>query len=587
MDASRRLWEKLKERRLIALLSPATAEACVQAYELFEPLGVVLEIALRTDAALTGIAAIRHKHPDALLLAGTVMTDVQVEEAVSAGATGIVSPDYLEPVVRACVERDVMCVPGGSGDVGKQLVQKADLYACSLAELRTRYPYQWIHKLFPAASGGATLGDVGKSWQGVYPGLMVVYTGGVTTENAGQILEHDPAAILCGSALTRRIEEAEFTRKETQHWLEVIHGLKTAAIENRPKSETARVAPSTGGQSAVVTFGEIMLRLSPPMGKRFSQATSFDACYGGAEANVAAALAQWGNAARFVTAVPDQPMGWAALNTLRTHGVDTAHALRQGKRLGLYYLEQGAAQRPSQVIYDRANSAISEVTPGQVDWDTAYHGADWLHLTGITPALSASTAKVTREAVEKAKQAGMTVSIDLNYRAKLWPADRAREVLTSLMPFVDVVIGNEEDAAKVFGLHAEGTDVTGGKLDAEAYRSVAEEMLKRFELKAVAITLRESLSASDNRWSACLYDENEFYVSRSYAIHVVDRVGAGDAFAAGLIHAMRAGRQSREALEFATAASCLKHTIPGDFNLATVAEVEALVAGSATGRIQR
>jgi 2-dehydro-3-deoxygluconokinase len=523
---------------------------------------------------LDGIAAVCRRHPDALLLAGTVLTAAQAEQAIAAGAAGVVSPDYLAPVVQMCVTHDIMCIPGGLGDVGKQLVQKAELYGCSLAELHRRHPYQWVHKLFPVMAGGAPLVDVAAAWQAVYSDLTVVYTGGVTADHLAEIIRRDPRAIICGSALTCRIDEAGATKAETQRWLHVIHG-------GAPRPAPVAVAPGARGQPAVVTFGEIMLRLTVPHGRRLSQAASFEASFGGAEANVAVALAQWGIPSRFVTVVPDQPLGSAALDALRAHGVDTLHVLRQGKRLGLYYLEPGAAQRPAQVIYDRMNSAVAELAPGQIDWDAVLQGADWLHCSGITPALSASAAEVTREAMASAKRAGLTVSLDVNYRAKLWSPARAREVLTPLMQYVDIVLGNEDDAAQVFGLRA------AAPLDAGAYCNVAAELLARFAVKTVAITLRESLSASDNRWSACLHDGQEFHVSRSYPIHVVDRVGSGDAFAAGLIYALRAGRSSRDALEFAVAASCLKHTIPGDFNLVSVAEVEALAAGAATGRIQR
>jgi 2-dehydro-3-deoxygluconokinase len=572
VNASQQLWDRLKQRRLTALLSPASAEACGRAYELFEPLGVVLEIALRTDAALDGIAAVRRAHPDALVLAGTVMTAAQAEEAIAAGAAGVVSPDYLPMVVQVCVAHDVMCVPGGLGDVGKQLVQKAELYGCTLPELRARYPYQWVHKLFPVTAGGALLVDVAAAWQAAYPELTVVYTGGVTADHLAEIVRRDPGAIICGSALTRRIDDAEATAAETQRWLGLIHG-----EVSRPAP--APVASVPGDRRTVVTFGEILLRLTPPHGQRLRQASSFDASFGGAEANVAVVLAQWGVPSRFVTAVPDQPLGQAALDALRSHGVDVSHVHRQGKRLGVYYLEPGAAQRPAQVIYDRMSSAIAELAPAQIDWGAVLHGAGWLHCSGITPALSTSAAEVARQALCRAKEAGLTVSLDLNYRAKLWSPERAREVLTPLMQYVDIVLGNEDDAAQVFGLHA------ADPADAEAYRRVAEELLARFALKIVAITLRESWSASDNRWSACLHDGHEFYVSQSYPIHVVDRVGSGDAFAAGLIYALHTGRSPWDALEFAVAASCLKHTIPGDFNLVSVAEVEALAAGAASGRI--
>jgi len=589
VSVSESLWEKLRHYRLTALLAPQSPEACVAAYELFEPLGIVLEIALRTSAALDGIAAVRGRHPDALLLAGTVLTASQAEQAIAAGAAGIVSPDYLPPVVQVCVARDVMCVPGGLGDVGKQLAQKAEGYGCTLAELRKHHPYQWVHKLFPVTAGGALLVDVAAAWQAVYPELTVVYTGGVTFERLAEIVRRDPRAIICGSALTRHIEDAQATAAEAQRWLDVIHGRASGTPQRAPRAITASRSAAHAGPAAgaVVTFGEIMLRLTPPAGRRFSQSGSLDASFGGAEANVAVALAQWGVPSRFVTAVPDQALGQAAIEALRAHGVDTAHVLRHGTRLGLYYLEQGAAQRPSRVIYDRMNSAIAELAPGQIDWNAALQNAGWLHCTGITPALSASAAELTRQALESAKNADLTVSFDLNYRAKLWPPQRAREILTPLMQHVDVLICNEEDAAQVFGIHAGNSDVAAGKLDAEAYRNVAEQLLSRFGFRAVAITLRENLSASDNRWSACLHDGKEFNISRCYPIHVVDRVGAGDAFAAGLIYAWRAGREPRQTLEFAVAASCLKHTIAGDFNLVSVAEVEALAAGAAAGRIQR
>jgi 2-dehydro-3-deoxygluconokinase len=362
--------------------------------------------------------------------------------------------------------------------------------------------------------------------------------------------------------------------------LRIIHG-------DIPQPVATAAPRAAGPQSAVVTFGEIMLRLTPPSGRRLAQTTSFEASFGGAEANVAVALAQWGVASRFVTAVPDQPLGQAAIDALRSHGVDTQHVLRSGSRLGLYYNEVGAAQRPSRVVYDRAHSAIAELESRQLDYRAILSGADWLHCSGITPALGPSTATATRELIQAAKQAGLTVSLDLNYRSKLWSPERAREVLTPLLQYVDILLGNEDDAAQVFGLRAARSDVAAGSIDASGYRAVAEELLGRFGLKAVAITLRESLSASDNRWSACLHDGREFHISRSYPIHVVDRVGSGDAFAAGLIYTLRAGRSHADALEFAVAASCLKHTIPGDFNLVSVAEVEALAAGAAAGRIQR
>jgi 2-dehydro-3-deoxygluconokinase len=584
LSPSRALWETLKHNRLVALLAPTDAEACVRAYEALHPLGVVLEIGLRTDTALDGIAAVRKRHPDALLLAGTVMTAQQAEQAIAAGAAGIVSPDYFPAVVQGCVARDVMCIPGGLGDVGKQLAQKAELYGCSPAELRTRHPHQWVHKLFPAMGGAPGTLELPAAWRAVYEGLTVVYTGGVTADNLHEILCRDPDAIVCGSALTRNTDDPQAMATEAQRWLATIRGEQVQRTAPSPAVTPTR---PPGEEPLVVTFGEIMLRLATPVGRRLSQAAGFEASFGGAEANVAVALASCGMNTRFVTAIPDHPVGQAVINTLRGFGVDTSHILRQGKRLGVYYLEQGASQRPSQVIYDRAGSAIAELRPGQLDWDAAFTGARWFHFTGITPALSESATQVTAEAVRAAKRAGATVSVDLNYRAKLWSCERAREVLTPLMEFVDIAIGNEEDAANVFGLHAGGSDVAAGRLEVEAYRDVAAQMITRFKLDMAAITLRESISASENRWSACLCDGKEFFHSRTYSIHVLDRVGSGDAFAAGLIHALISGKSPADALEFAVAAACLKHSIRGDFNLVSVPEIEALAAGDTTGRVRR
>ncbi|NLW56940.1 MAG: sugar kinase [Firmicutes bacterium] len=337
----------------------------------------------------------------------------------------------------------------------------------------------------------------------------------------------------------------------------------------------------------VVTFGEIMLRLSPPGYKRFVQADSFDVIYGGGEANVAVSLANYGLDSYYVTKVPAHEIGQAAVNALRRFGVKTDAILRGGERLGIYYLETGAAQRPSKVIYDRANSAITQVKPGEFDWERIFEGAKWFHFTGITPALGDNVAEVTLEALKAAKKKGLKVSVDLNYRKKLWSPEKANQVMSKLMEYVDVSIGNEEDAEKVFGIKAAASDVTSGQLNEEGYREVAKQLADRFGLEKVAITLRESLSASDNNWSALLYDGQNYYRSKTYKIHIVDRVGGGDSFAGGLIYSLLSGKSSAEALEFAVAASCLKHSIFGDFNLVSPAEVENLVQGDASGRVQR
>ena len=337
----------------------------------------------------------------------------------------------------------------------------------------------------------------------------------------------------------------------------------------------------------VVCFGEIMLRLSPPGYLRFEQATSFDVVYGGGEANVCVSLANYGEEAVFVTKVPDNPIGQAAINEMRRYGVDTRYMIKGGKRLGIYFCEKGASQRASKVVYDRAGSAISQAKREDFDWAKIFAGATWFHFTGITPALGDNVAECVLDAVKAAKEAGLTVSCDLNFRKNLWTSEKAGQVMAQYMPYVDVCIANEEDAEKVFGIKAADTDIIGGKLSHEGYKDVAKQLAERFGFKAVAITLRGSISASDNNWAAMLYKDGEFYFSRNYAIHIVDRVGGGDSFGGGLIYALLNGYSNQDAVEFAVAASCLKHTIEGDHNHVTVSEVKALMAGDGSGRVQR
>ncbi len=338
-----------------------------------------------------------------------------------------------------------------------------------------------------------------------------------------------------------------------------------------------------------VTFGEIMLRLAPPGFERFLQSPQFVATFGGGEANVAVALANFGWPAAYVTALPANPLGDAVVGELRRFGVDTSKIVRGKGRLGVYYVEAGANQRPSKVVYDRDNSAIALAKPGDIDWDRAFEGAAWFHVTGITPAISGSAADLALESARKARERGLTVSCDLNYRKNLWKWGKAApEVMRDLVKFVDVAIANEEDCQKALGIQLD-VDVHSGQLDRDKYRQLTEKVLAAYpNLRAIAITLRESRSASHNGWSACLNNRKEFLLSRHYDItHIVDRVGGGDAFAAGLIYGMQALADDREALEFAVAASCLKHSIPGDFNRFTVDEVKALLKGDGSGRVQR
>jgi len=337
----------------------------------------------------------------------------------------------------------------------------------------------------------------------------------------------------------------------------------------------------------VVTFGELMLRLAPESYLRFVQSETYEATFGGAEANVAVSLANYGLDAAFVSKLPTHEIGQAAVNSLRKFGVDTSKIVRGGERVGIYYCEKGASQRPSKVIYDRAYSAIAMAKKCDFDWETILDGVEWFHFTGITPALSDEMAEICLDALKTAKAKGITVSCDLNFRKKLWSKEKAGKVMGELCHYVDYCIANEEDAKDVFGIEADNTDIYGGKLDREGYISVARKLTDAFGFKGVAITLRESLSANDNNWSGMLYTDGEAFFSKKYSMHIVDRVGGGDSFGGGLIYSLVSGFSAQRSIEFAVAASCLKHSIEGDYNLVSVAEVENLAGGDASGRVQR
>src|SRR6478672_10150374 len=337
----------------------------------------------------------------------------------------------------------------------------------------------------------------------------------------------------------------------------------------------------------IVTLGEIMLRLSTPDFKRFVQADSFDVTYGGGEANVAAALCNYGLNGTFISKVPNNAIGQTAINHLRRYGVDTQFIAKGGDRLGIYFLESGASMRASQVIYDRAGASIAGAELSDFDLNKIFDGAVWFHTTGITPALSDKCATLAETALKTAKEKGITTSLDLNYRKKLWSKEKAREVMTRLCQHVDVCIGNEEDAHDSLGFTSKGTDVTKGELNLDGYKDVCRQLKEKFGFKYVASSLRESHSASDNGWSALVYDGTEFYHTKKYEVRIVDRVGSGDSFASGLIYGLVTGMPMNEAAEFGVAASALKHTIPGDLNHATLEEVKGLMKGDASGRVQR
>lgn len=337
----------------------------------------------------------------------------------------------------------------------------------------------------------------------------------------------------------------------------------------------------------VITFGEIMLRLAPNGYYRFFQNDQMQATFGGGEANVAVSLANYGIDTAFVTKLPEHAIGQAAVNSLRHYGVDTSMIVRGGDRVGIYYLEKGASQRGSVCIYDRAHSSIQESSASEYDWNAIFEGAEWFHFTGITPALGPNVVEICREACKAAKAHGVKISCDLNYRGKLWTREEARAAMTDLCQYVDVCISNEEDAKDVFGIEAENTDIYGGKLNKEGYKSVAKQLADKFGFEKVAITLRTSISASDNHWAAMLYDGENYCFSKEYHLHITDRVGGGDSFGGGLIYSLLTGKSTQDAVEFAVAASALKHSIEGDYNLVTVSEVEKLAGGDGSGRVQR
>ncbi len=337
----------------------------------------------------------------------------------------------------------------------------------------------------------------------------------------------------------------------------------------------------------VVTFGELMLRLMPEGFGRFIQADKFDAQFGGAEANVAVSLSNFGLNSTYITKLPENPLGQAALNSLRRYGVDTSMIARGGSRLGLYFLEKGASQRGSLCVYDRKGSSFAESNSDDYNWDLIFKDAKWFHVTGVTPALSDGASEITLEACRKAKALGITVSCDLNYRSKLWSIEKARSTMQKLSEYVDVCIANEDDAENVFGIKTKKSDTESGIIDKDAFAETAAALTKKFNFKKVAITLRKSINASENIWSALLYKNGKSYFSRDWDIQIVERVGSGDSFAAGLIYSLLTGKTPQDAVEFASAAACLKHTIEGDFNMVTASEVESLVKSHGTGRVIR
>lgn len=532
------------------------------------------ELTFRTDACEEAIKLITSEFPDMLVGAGTVLTKEQVDRAVSAGASFIVSPGLNPRVVEYCIEKGVTVIPGVSTP---SEIEQALSYSLE------------VLKFFPAEANGGMAAI--KAISAPYKSVKFMPTGGISEKNLRDYLSSDKIVACGGSWMVKGelISEKKFDTISalTRKAVSLVNEIRYP--EDQKTEEAPRKAPvfGSGELDGFVSFGEIMLRLCPYDYMRFVQTDCFEATYGGGEANTAVSLANYGIDSSFVTKLPKHEIGQAAVNSLRRFGVDTSSITRGGDRVGIYYLEKGASQRPSKVIYDRAYSSIAQAQPSDFDWDDIFKGKSWFHFTGITPALGDNVAEITLEAVKAAKRNGLIVSCDLNYRGKLWSREKAGLVMDKLCRYVDVLIANEEDAGDVFGIRSSGTDVTSGVVNHEGYKEVARKLSERFGFSAVAITLRESISASDNNWSAMLYTGGEYYFSKKYAIHIIDRVGGGDSFAGGLICGIMKGQEPKLAIEFAVAASCLKHSIEGDMNMVSFDEVMKLAGGDGSGRVQR
>ncbi|UTC64417.1 bifunctional 4-hydroxy-2-oxoglutarate aldolase/2-dehydro-3-deoxy-phosphogluconate aldolase [Treponema sp. OMZ 788] len=535
------------------------------------------EITFRTEAAEKAIQIFSKNFPDFLVGAGTVLSPEQADKAAAAGAKFIVSPGLNPKVVEHCVRSGYPVIPGVS-TAGE--IEQAMSFGLNTV------------KFFPAEAAGGL--KFIKAISAPYPNIKFMPTGGISAENIAEYAAF-PKVIACGGSWMvskELIKSGNFKKIEE----EAATALKMVQDARKPKttasssdSKTSKMPqPSSSNKNPrVITMGEIMLRLSPSGFNRFVQADTLELVFGGAEANVAVSLANFGMESAYITKLPTHEIGQAAVNSLRRYGVDVSGIIRGGTRVGIYFLEKGASQRASKVIYDRANSAIAEASPNDFNWKEIFKGASWFHFTGITPALSKNAAEICLEACKTARTMGITVSCDLNYRKKLWSTEEAKKTMSRICEFVDICISNEEDAEKVFGITSKNTDVNSGKLNENGYEEVASELCKTFGFKKVGITLRESTSASENNWSAMLYTEGKAYFSKKYTMQVVDRLGGGDSFAAALICAEFKGFSPQAQIDFASAASCLKHSINGDFNQVSFDEVLTLAQGDASGRVQR
>lgn len=561
-------FEKISELKMVPVIAIENVDdAAPLAKALCEgglPCG---EVTFRYPGAEIAIKKMLEACPDMLIGAGTVLTTKQVDMACEAGASFIVSPGLNEEVVKYCIEKNITVIPGVAtpSEIEKALSLGLDTV-----------------KFFPAEANGGV--KMLKALSAPYNKLKFMPTGGISEANMDSYYALKNV-IACGGSFmvtSSLIKNHEFD-KVTAITRRVVNRLNNVTEE--PDKKAIDFSSLVGKR--VITFGELMLRLAPEGYYRFLQSESFGATFGGGEANVSVSLANYGVDTAFVTKLPKHEIGQMAVNSLRKYGVDTSLIVRGGDRVGIYFVEKGASQRPSKVIYDRAGSSIATAKRSDFDWDIIFEKAGWFHFTGITPALSDELVDICKEACIEAKKRGIVISCDLNYRNKLWSKEKAGSVMSELCKYVDVCIANEEDAGDVFGIKAKDSDLTTGKLNTEGYKSVAKQLEEKFGFAYVAITLRESISANDNNWAAMLYDKNEYYFSKKYAVHIVDRVGGGDSFGAGLIYSMMNNMDNQDIIEFAVAASCLKHSVEGDYNMVSVDEVKKLAGGDGSGRVQR
>ena len=528
-----------------------------------------IEVTLRSECSLDAISEIKNHFPEMLVGAGTVLDCEAVDKAVSAGADYIVCPGFDEEVIDYCLEKNIEIFPGCTS---ASEIQKA--YKKGLRVL----------KFFPAELSGGV--DAINLLSGPFKGVKFIPTGGISFSNLKKYLSC-PAVLACGGsfmATSEQLKKRDFDAIRTSC-------RKAASIAAKQEVDNSKAVTQDTKHGCrmkkVVGFGDYILRLNPLGFLKFIQSPNWEANFTGAEANVCVSLSNMGVKTDFVTKLPENEIARCAISSLDKYRVGTENIARGGDRIGLFYVEKGASQRPSRVIYDRMNSSFIQSTSKDYDWDKIFADAGYFHFTGITPALDPNVASLCEEALKKAKEHGLSVSCDLNYRKNLWTTEQAKATMEKLLAYVDVLIANEEDAEKVLGISAPDSDVIHGKLSRDGYIYVAEQISKKYGIKKVAITLRKSISASDNNWSGLLYTDGQAYFSKEYNIHLVDRVGGGDSFGAGLIYATGHGFSNKDCIEFAVAASCLKQTMEWDVNLATVDEILSLMGGDSSGRVQR